>query len=523
MGLSLSIDKNKTNRKFHHHWSNCVGAGRANEGLRAAWQEHLKLAIEKCGFRYIRFHGLFHDDMFVYREHNGIEIYNWHYIDELFDRLLEVGIRPFVEFGFCPKDMASGAQTQFWWKGNVTPPKDYKKWGRLIKNAVSHWIERFGIDEVKKWYFEVWNEPNLHAFWAGTKSEYFELYKVTAKVIKEIDMNLKVGGPATSNFVPDDRFKGEKEDISLHKTFTEDNIDNFEWRGVWIEDFIEYCDKEKLPVDFISTHPYPTDFAFDNENKHRGYSRDVNATKKDLEWLKRVVKNSSFSNAEIHLTEWNSSPSSRDLSHDYLPAATYIAKVNIDTIGLADSLSYWTFTDVFEEVGAGESLFHGGFGLINIWGIVKPTFHAYRFLNSLGDELIEKGEGYIITKQNGKLRILIYNYPKEMKKTIPMSPYPNREIAEDIEKIGESKNIDIEVNGLEDRTNFTIEILDCEHGHAVNEWKKFGCIEYPKKEQIELLKERALMTKKIDFELNPNKNKLNIQLKPWAIAFISEK
>ena len=175
---------------------------------RAGWSS-LQSCRELCGFRFVRFHGLFHDDMFVYRENNGVAVYNFQYIDELFDRLLEIGMRPFVEFGFCPGDLATEKGTVFWWKGNGSPPKDFGKWAELVRKSVSHWVSRYGVDEVRRWYFEVWNEPNLHPFFRGTRSQYFELYKVSALAVKQIDSQLRVGGPATSNFVPDARFDGE--------------------------------------------------------------------------------------------------------------------------------------------------------------------------------------------------------------------------------------------------------------------------------------------------------------------------
>jgi len=120
--LRLAADAASPGKPLHHHWNFCVGAGRANEGLRADWQEQLDFAIEHCGFKYIRFHGLFHDDMFVYKEVGGEPVYNFQYIDILFDRLLDLGIRPFVEFGFCPAVLATEMGTVFWWKGNGSPP-----------------------------------------------------------------------------------------------------------------------------------------------------------------------------------------------------------------------------------------------------------------------------------------------------------------------------------------------------------------------------------------------------------------
>ena len=142
----------------------CVGAGRANEGLRADWQRQLTIAHRECGFEYIRMHGLFTDDMGVYREDNGKPEYNWQYIDELYDFLHSIGMKPFVELGFMPGGLASGSKTIFWWKGNVTPPKDMNKWADFIRAFVLHEQERYGDAEVRTWYFEVWNEPNLSGF-----------------------------------------------------------------------------------------------------------------------------------------------------------------------------------------------------------------------------------------------------------------------------------------------------------------------------------------------------------------------
>ena len=218
--IEVNVSAKAAGKKLPHSWSVCVRAGRANEGLRANWLEHLDLAVRTCGFQYVHFHGLFHDDMFVYRERNGVVVYNWQYIDELFDRLLGMGIRPFVELGFCPGDLASSPNVCFWWKGHSSPPKDLGKWADLVEQFLRHCIGRYGEAEVRRWYFEVWNEPNLQYFFDGTRTQYFELYAVTARTIKKVDPLLRVGGPATCNFVADERFAGEKEDHSATRAIT---------------------------------------------------------------------------------------------------------------------------------------------------------------------------------------------------------------------------------------------------------------------------------------------------------------
>ena len=520
----MEINAQAAGKPLIPYWKKCVGAGRANEGLRANWLEHLKQIVTECGFEYVRFHGLFHDDMFVCRRIQGKLVYNWQYIDELFDRLLDTGIRPFVEFGFCPIDMTSNDATIFWWKGNISPPADYGEWADLITKTVEHWVSRYGLNEVRKWYFEVWNEPNLvNMFWSGTKSQYFELYKVTVQAVKAVDPLLRVGGPATSSFVPDDRFDSEVEDTSRHATFRNPNIDEAEWRPVWLEQFLEYCAGEKLPVDFVSFHPYPTDFALDTGGITKSFSRKVEATFEDLVKTRRIIDASAYPQTEVHLTEWSSSPSPRDMSHDYLPAATYVVKSNLAATGLVDSLSYWTFTDVFEETGGGNSIFHGGFGMINFQGIAKPTFHAYRFLNLLGDQEIGREDGWFASRhsRDGSLSILLYHYPEEAKITPPVAR--ERVEAENFQAIGQPKTFQGRVSGLKPRATLTVETVDRNSGFAIKGWDEMGRPEPPNREQTRQLRKMALATRKEQVVADEHGNlELDLTLQPWSILSIRE-
>ncbi len=512
------IDFNSKGKVISLSWSNCIGAGRANEGLRADWQQQLKDVIDNCGFRYLRFHGLLHDDMHIYKIEKGQDIYNFQYVDMLFDKMLELGIRPFVEFGFMPKCLASNGQTQFWWKGNVAPPNDYNKWARMIEKCVRHWIYRYGIDEVRKWYFEIWNEPNLNPFWSGTKSEYFKLYEVSVNAIKMVNAGLRVGGPATSNYVPDGRFDGEVEDTNLQKTFQVDDIDELNWHGVWIEDFLEFCEDRKLPVDFISCHPYPTDFALDGHGECSGKTRKKESLKDDVDWLKEVVQKSIYKDAEIHLTEWSSSPSSRDYSHDFLPEAAYIVQSVFSVDNSINSLSYWVFTDIFEELGAGPAPFHGGFGLITLQGVKKPAYHAYKMLNKLGDIEIDRGNDYILTKKNNKLAALFYNYPDDYKKTIPMSFYPDMDAAIECQKIKSEKRIAMEISGLQKGDVYILEVVN-DKCVAANKWRSMGA-------PLELTVEQEMVLRKIGDSTekreicvgNDGIIKLDITLEAWNIA-----
>ena len=510
---------------FSHYWSVGVGAGRVNEGLRAGWLDHLKMVKEHCGFRYVRMHDLFNDDMFVYFEKpDGKVVYNWQYVDEVYDRMLSLGVKPFVELSFFPTGIAAkDSKTQMWYKNKVTVDRNnFGKWHDLILAFTRHVVERYGIDEVRTWYFEVWNEANLHypGFFDGTKTDYFELYRQAAKAIKAVDSKLKVGGPATSNFVADTRFDGDVYDYGKSVFYTQDKINKQQWKGVWIEDFLHFCEKEGLPVDFVSTHPYPTDYALDPEaGRGKDAIRYVHSLHDDVTWLREVLAKSKYPHAEIHLTEWSTSPNSRDAMHDLLPPAAYIIKANLDCIGLANSLMYWTFTDVFEEKGGGEEAFHGGFGMINFRGIVKPSFHAYRMLNALGDEKLYYKDPLFVSRSSrtGKVTALAFNYPAEFEEHVPAArdkgTYMN----------ASSKQVEVCLKGFKPGTTFALELLDETHGNAYAAYAAMGKPHSLSHGMVKTLKEKAWGTAKETVCADEDGVlRFSRELQPWACLLVTE-
>lgn len=524
--MAQNIDVKSKGEFFSHYWSVGVGAGRANEGLRAGWLEHLSLVKEHCGFQYVRMHGIFHDDMFVYfQEADGNVVYNWQYVDEVYDRMLDMGVKPFVELAFFPKDIAlKDGKTQFWWKANVSVDRNnLKKWHDLVKAFTQHLVDRYGLEEVKTWYFEVWNEPNLTgngAFFHGTRSDYFTLYKEAARAVKSVNEQLKIGGPATSNFVADERHEGEVMDHKKSVFYSQDVINTKQWKGVWIEDFLRYCEKEKLPVDFVSTHPYPTDYALDPEtNRSKNAIRYVNSLRDDINWLRKQLAESKYPDAEIHLTEWSTSPNSRDKMHDILPPAAYIIKSNLDCLGMVNSLMYWTFTDVFEEKGGGESIFHGGFGMINFQGLVKPSFHAYRMLNQLGDEKLYYNDPLFVSRfsKNGKITAIAFNYPKEYEEAVPSAKNFTNYMS------ASSKKVNFVLKGLRPKTIFLVETLDKEHGNIYDEYMSIGAPHSPTREETSYLKQKAWDTYKETIEVAEDGSlTLSRELSPWSCVLIKE-
>ncbi len=354
----INLDFNKVKGDFNPMFKECIGAGRANEGLRADWQQQLAYVKKECDFKYIRMHGLLTDDMGVYREDkNGNPEYNFQYIDILYDFILSIGMKPFVELGFMPEALASGKQTIFWWRGNVTPPKDYKKWEDLIRNLTIHFTERYGADEVKTWYFEVWNEPNLDGFWKGTQEEYFKLFRHSVYAVKSVNKDYRVGGPATAG-------------------------------AAWVPEMIDFCTKNNLPLDFISTHSYGVKKGYLDEFGNAGTILDKNpvSVSGDILRSRRQIINSSMPNLELHYTEWSSSYTPFDPIHDSYHQAAYILEKIKEVGDAANSMLYWVFTDIFEEPGPRFTPFHGGFGLLNYQSINKPAFYSFKFMNKLGNK-----------------------------------------------------------------------------------------------------------------------------------------
>ncbi|KAJ4212838.1 hypothetical protein NW759_011479 [Fusarium solani] len=510
-------------------WSIVAGAGRAAEGLRNDWQQHLQYVKTALGHKYVRFHGRFHDDMFVYNEVDGRVTFNFQYVDALIDAMLDIGVRPFVEFAFMPSAIATKLNTTFWWNGHGSPPTDLSKWEDMIRATMEHWQERYGTEKLEQWYFEVWNEPNLDGFWSGTRSQYYELYEATVKVVKGTGSKLRVGGPATSNFVPDTRFDGELEDLEVQKKLADTyrpKISSLEMEARVGGAFLELGAFSESPRGLCVLSPIPNRWALDKTGNQSRRVRHLDATPEDLSLLREIVSKSPCPNAEIHVTEWNSSPSSRDHNHDYVPAATYLARTMLASQGKIDSIAYWTFTDVFEEEGAGIEPFHGGFGLVNLQGIPKPTFHAFKILQSLGDQILEynKSDGAIVrNSKSGLLSALLFHYPPELK-TSPPPAYKNRSVAHEAVSTGEPVRKSILIRGLRPGAVFKKETLTPGgQGDVVSAWEKLGSPMHLTRETTEFLRSYATTLPTELIKADSEGNLLVEQgLAPWTLVAINQ-
>lgn len=439
---TIEIDAHAPATPLPHFWEQMFGSGRANLTLRQDYRLDLNMVKRITGFQYVRFHALLDDENGVYSEDaHGNPVYNFSYIDQIYDGLLANGIRPFVEISFMPKALAARLDYHaFWYHQVVSPPKDYAKWDALITALAQHLVDRYGIDEVSKWYFEVWNEPNID-FWTGNPKQqtYFELYDHTARALKAVSPRIRVGGPATA-------------------------------QSAWVGDMIAHATANNVPLDFVSTHVYGNDTSHDvfGDNRpippHQMVCAAVDKVHKQI--LASARPDIPLIWSEFNATYMNESP---------ITDSIYMGPWMADTIrqcdGKVEMMSYWTFSDVFEEQGVIKTPFYGGYGLVAEDEIPKPAFNVFAMLHELGDERIAEPEDNVLVtrRKDGTLVIATWNLVEP-------------------ESTGPAKHVTLVLKGVAPNASATIERSDAQHGDILAAWDRMGKPSYPSLAQIAILK-----------------------------------
>jgi len=466
--IDIHVRQEEVGHPYPRPWSLVTTAGRAVEGLRADWQAQFTALQRKLSFSHIRFHGIFNDEMMIYRETEaGEPIYNWVYVDKLYDFLLQSGIRPFVELSFMPTPLCRSQETIFWWKGNISPPADQNKWNALVREFLCHCLNRYGLEEVRQWYFEVWNEPDLSGVcWAGTKEEYFEFYEATARTIKELSSELKVGGPALGYG-------------SL-------------WNDTWADEFLAYCRTREVPLDFFSFHVYSEYPNLKEETDKLTTIMPPSFYADSIARVHTLLRAHDMPDLELHMTEWNFSLYDRNYVHDTMFMAPFVIYHALRTMNQLTSLAFWSFTDVFEESQLPVSPFYGGFGMFNRNGLKKPSYYAFELLSKLGDQLVAQGDGYVVTRRaNGDVQILMYHYTHvdplfasgDWSGFWEMSRYSIFE-----EKGSRAYHLKVELAHSMKMTSYR---MDRGQGSAFDEWVRLGAPTYPTEEELQYLQQRC--------------------------------
>lgn len=482
------------------HWQFCVGSGHALLALRTDYTRQLKFIRDQLGIRYVRFHGILHDDMNTFNTLNrlmalpGAEAfteYNFNACGVAYDNVLEAGMKPFVELSFMPRDlMARDVQGLFWYRPNIAPPKDLKAWADYIRAFVRFLLHRYGAEEVRTWFFEVWNEPDLVGpFFAGTRDEYFALYEATARAIKDVDPLLRVGGPATS---------GSK----------------------WVAAFVKFCRENGVPVDFVTTHQYAGDplggvedqgdteegevpkewsdegfrikaeqlAALEDKTFLNGF-RTLMPDKSETEDLPndvfrtqvKVVRQQA-EDYPLYYTEWNENAIFSANTNDTRKVAAYDVKTALDVAGFLDGSSIWCFSDIFEELHPFPQEFHGGFGLLSQNGIPKPVFHAMKMLADAGDVRVDLGED----ATDGEVGIAAFRKGENTQVLLFRQKMKNLDLP--------MEEVTVRVALPEEPARVTVRRVDETHGNPLAVWEQMGSPVSLNRAEVEEIKAKSAVT-----------------------------
>lgn len=473
---TIAIDLGRELGSFPHYWENTAGSDRVAVGLREAWRQDLETVHRVAGIRSIRSHGLFNDEMGVCTgiEGHGLQL-SFLYIDQVYDKMLEIGVRPFVELSFMPSPLASSGNTMFFYKGNVSPPLKWEYWAQLVQAYTAHCVKRYGIAEVSQWQFEVWNEPNIN-FWAGTQEQYFELYRQSAQAVKSVDRRLQVGGPSTAQMA-------------------------------WIPELIDYCVRGDVPIDFVTSHIYANDPQQNIFGKDSAYPFEQ-VMSRALRLTREHIQDSSRPDLPLLITEWSSQN----------PA--FIAHAIKDCAGACQTMSYWTFDNVFEELGPQTQFINSQFGMIGQGGVARPSLHAFELLHRLGEIRLAAGEGPILAtrRADGSHALLAWN----------LVPHKDRGFAEWFEDPLDAARAEIhgrpplplrlQLAGRDLPPVATVTTTDPLRGSALLTWEKMGRPQSPTQDQIQQLRTAAKLPEATSIPINSGE--LVLTLEPNAVVLI---
>lgn len=459
--VKVAIDAKAQATPFPHFWEQMFGSGRAALALRGDYRRDLDMLKQATGVRYVRAHGIFNDELGVFEiDKQGKPVYNFSYVDQIYDGLLVRGVKPYVELGFMPEALDSHPEATkvFFYKLRASPPKNYALWDGLIRAFAQHLVDRYGLDEVASWYFEVWNEPDI-PFWNGKPAQatYFKLYDHTARALKSVSPRLRVGGPATSAVA-------------------------------WIPAFLQHVHANEAPVDFVSTHAYGN-------------------VCPDVKKVHQQIAASPFPRLPFILSEFNATIYTRTDITDAPYMGPYLASTIRDCAGLVDIMSFWTFSDVFEEQGVVKTPFYGGYGLIAERNIPKPSFNAFAMLHKLGEQHLPAGDAPVLAtrRDDGSLVLALWNYAR------PAHAKADGTTAT-------PKHFDVDIAHLAPGTHVTLWRLDGDHGNVNTTFDAMRRPAYPNLDQIKSLQRAGSMAPPEQMELH--EGRLSIEVPPQGLVVV---
>ncbi|MFJ2739833.1 glycoside hydrolase [Streptomyces sp. NPDC087440] len=439
---SVSVRADVTTRQLPRPWRHMIGSEHLSYSLSedttggrpvgAELTEALRVVHDEIGVETVRAHAILCDDLGVYREVDGEPVHDFTGVDAVYDSIRAIGLRPIVEIGYMPRDLASDpAKTVFGYQAIVSPPKSYERWGDLVAALTRHLVERYGLQEVRDhWAFEVWNEANLEVFWSGTPEEFFRLYDVTAAAVKSVDPGLRVGGPSSA-------------------------------ANGWVRELLAHVRESGAALDFVTTHTYG------------------NAP---LDW-RPVLEQYGKGDVPIWWTEWGPTPTHFHGIGDGPFGATFLLHGMKSSAGRLDALAHWVASDHFEELGTPPRLFHGGFGLLTVGNLRKPRYWALDLVNRLGDHELAASvggdtagvEAWAARHDDGRIGVLVWNGTLNQAQAFGAPEL--------------TRTVELEVAGLREGVSYRLvhHRIDEQHSNIQAVWREHSSADWPQGEEWDAL------------------------------------
>lgn len=460
---------------FRYTWEQLSNIDQFRWLARGDVQRHLACARDELGVRHVRAVAMYSPEMVVWEhdlvdwhlpEKERIKRANWQLVDLSIEALLELRLKPIYTTCFTPAGMTDDATTCWPDKNPTGMPRDMTQWQAFVADGIRHCIVRYGVKEVRSWYFECWNEPNLKGcFFGGTKEEFFQLWSATWRAVKSGDPTLRFGGPSTA-------------------------------RGEWIPEFLDFTTQDGTPPDYLVTHVYNNDSEgqplspFDGPASHKVKDSPHFATGV-IRGLRRELDRRGFK-GEVHWNEWGRSWFPFDPLKETALEAVFIVKTMAECSQEADAFGFWCLSDVYNQAGFQSSEFQGNYGMLSLHALRKPAWFAHQMLSRLGDRRLpcaggDELNGAVVTRTATGFAVLVYAYPSSIE-----SSDPEREIRLDLPKaIGDLR----------------ITRLGAVENNCIAIWRAMGAPAYPTPAQIaDLHRLNTLKSEPLDFRPDPGAN-----------------
>jgi len=467
---AVRIDVRNEIGPLEHIWSRCAGSDRAEITLREGWRSDLERFHNEAGLERVRFHSILADELGVFPF--GSKEPNFQNIDSVYDGLLDRGVQPFVELSFMPRKLASADRKFGFYAANTSPPREMAKWQEFIGLFVKHLMDRYGASQVRQWYFEVWNEPNLDFFWSGTQEQYFEMYKATAAAVKGVDPALRVGGPSTAAVA-------------------------------WIDTFLNYCAANNAPLDFVTTHLY----AGDDQKQifgEAGKFKQNDVIPAAMAQVRAQIDATRFKGAELWLSEWSSD------------SPAMIAHILTGSLPYCHAMSQWTMSSVYEEVGVANFILKegdNGWGMFAQRGIPKPSFNTYKLLHRLGRRRLKALGPALASRTDKGVAALVWNLAEVQQPAGLPGASNERKVS------GSAKRLDVTFDGARAGQSVAVSYVDLARGSPFPKWRELGSPKYPNKAEIAAIRAAAELAPPERRTLNGDRM-LSLELPPEGVALI---